>query len=350
MEVATKLGGLGGTEKTLELFTRYMNRDKFSVAVYSWQGLGGPRSSVFESMDVPFFVDCDFGDVLDEVRPDIVHIHRAGWTEPYLIETARGHGIPTILETNVFGRLDPSPSGQKIDCHMFVSYFCMRRYQTWLGYPLVSDQYKVLYNPIDLDGFINHDRPADRPYPTIGHISRPDNGKWSPVTIEMFPRLLEKVPTARYCIIGETDEVRAQFQQLGVDDHIDYLPPATCDDDVYAFYDRIDVLAHGSSIGETFGCTIAEAMAARIPVVTHNCYGGADNAQVETLDHGVSGLVADTPDAYAESVAYLLNHPEIAARMGQNGRDKVRSCFDAPLVTRGLEDIITYFYDKTVAG
>jgi len=350
LEVATKLGGLGGTEKTLELFTRYMDRDRFDPAIYSWQGLGGPRAKMFETLDVPFHVERELGDLLDEFRPHIVHVHRAGWTEPFIIETASAHGIPIIIETNVFGRLDPSPSGQKIDCHLFVSYYCMRRYQTWLGYPLVSDRYKVLYNPIDLDGFEKHGRIETRQGPGIGHISRPDNGKWSPITIEMFPRLLDRLPDVTYYVIGETDEVRDQFRSLGVEDHVRYLPPATCDDEVYAFYDRIDVLAHGSTLGETFGCTIAEAMAAKIPVVSHNCFGGADNAQVETLDHGVSGLVADSPEAYADAVAFLLEHRDVAARMGENGRAKVRTCFDAPLVTRGLEEILFYFYDKKLGS
>ncbi len=349
LEVATKLGGLGGTEKTLELFTRYMDRDRFEPAIYSWQGLGGPRSKIFDALDVPFHVDRDFGDVLDEFRPDIVHVHRAGWPEPYIVETATARGVPIIVETNVFGRLDSSPSGQKIDCHMFVSYFCMRRYQVWLGYPLVSDQYKVLYNPIDLEGFETHTtRPADRQIPAIGRMSRPDNTKWSDTTIDMFPRLLEHVPDVVYYIIGETPEVRDRFKTLGVEDHIRYLPLATCDEDVYAFYNQIDVMAHGSTIGESFGCTIAEAMASRIPVVTHNCYGGADNAQVETVDHGVNGLVADSPEDYAEAIAYLLKNPDVAGRLGENGRKKVQTCYDAPLLTRALEEIFIYFYDKKV--
>jgi len=351
LEVATKLGGLGGTEKTLELFTRYMDRGRFEPAVYSWQGLGGPRSKMFDRLDVPFHVDRDLGDVLDEFQPDIVHVHRAGWTEPYVIETATARGVPIIVETNVFGRLDPTPAGQKIDCHLFVSYFCMRRYQEWIGYPLVSDKYKVLYNPIDLDGFERHtERPASRQHPAIGRISRPDNTKWSDITVDMFPRLVELVPDVVYSIIGETPEVRDRFKSLGVEDNVRYLPLATCDEDVYAFYNQIDLLAHGSTIGETFGCTIAEAMAAGIPVVTHNCFGGADNAQVETVDHGVTGLVADSPEAYAEAVAYLLKNAEIAGRLGENGRKKVRTCYDAPMLTRALEEIFFYFYDKKVAG
>ena len=69
LEVATKLGGLGGTEKTLELFTRYMDRDRFEPAVYSWQGLGGPRSKMFDALDVPFHVDRDLGALIDEYLP-----------------------------------------------------------------------------------------------------------------------------------------------------------------------------------------------------------------------------------------------------------------------------------------
>ena len=33
LEVANKLGGLGGTEKTVELFVRHFDRDQFEPAI-----------------------------------------------------------------------------------------------------------------------------------------------------------------------------------------------------------------------------------------------------------------------------------------------------------------------------
>lgn len=376
LEVGNKLGGLGGTEKTVELFVRYLDRSEFEPAVFSNGGFEGPRTHLFDALDVPLYCEpektgtgpsrglagdsasfLDLGDVIDEFRPHVVHVHRAGHSEPYVIETAHGHGVPIILETNVFGRQDASPAERLIDCHLFVSYFCMRRYQECVRHPLVSDRYKVLYNPIDLKGFMeNEDSPRGQSpfsregdHQVIGHISRPDDCKWSAISVEMFPQLIELVPDTVYHVIGETVEVRKQFRALGVEDHVRYLPMATCDADIYAFYNGIDLLAHGSVMGETFGCTIAEAMAAGKPVVSHENLYGADNAQCEVIEHCVTGFMASSASTYAQYAAYLLKRPEVAAKWGQNGREKVAACFDAPLVTRGLEEIIRYFYTKKVA-
>lgn len=348
LEVGNRLGGLGGTEKTLELFVRHLDRDQFEPAIYSNEAFEGPRTHVFEALDAPLFHGRDIGEIVDEFRPHVVHVHRAGISEAHILETVHGHGVPVILETNVFGRVDDTPAEKLIDCHLFVSFFCMCRYQLWAGHPLVSDHHKVLYNPVDLAGFEAHTTPREPGPPVIGHISRADNCKWSALAVEMFPRLLERVPDVVYHVIGETPEVREQFRALGVEDHVRYLPPATCDEDIYAFYNGIDVLAHGSEMGESFGCTIAEAMAAGKPVVTHPCLRGADNAQCELVEHCVTGFIAETAGSYAQYVAYFLERPAVAARWGQNGREKVRTCFDAPLITRGLEEIIRYFYEKKV--
>lgn len=348
LEVGNKLGGLGGTEQTLRLFVKYMDRSRFEPRVYSWQGLGGDDTGVYEQWGVPFESHDDLPGLLNSFRPHIFHVHRAGWQEPYPIETAKSCGVPIVIETNVFGRHDPSPSGQAIDCHLFVSYFCMRRYQQFLGKPLVSDAYKVVYNPIDVDEFDAFDFSRDMTVPAVGRYSRADNTKWSDICIEMVPYLVQEVPELVYYVIGETQEVRAKIRELGIEAHFRFFPLTGSRTKLFEFLKRFRVLVHGTELGESFGLTIAEAMASRIPAVTHNTHDGRDNAQVELIDHGVNGVVADTPESYAAGVAYLLKNPSAARTMGENGYGKVRTCFEAKKITRGLEEIFEHFYDKKV--
>ena len=51
-------------------------------------------------------------------------------------------------------------------------------------------------------------------------------------------------------------------------------------------------------------------MAAGLPVVTHPSLGSQDNAQTELVEHGVTGFVVNSPDEYAQAVAFLLSNPE----------------------------------------
>jgi glycosyltransferase involved in cell wall biosynthesis len=111
------------------------------------------------------------------------------------------------------------------------------------------------------------------------------------------------------------------------------------------FFSGLGVLAHANDTGETFGMVIAEAMAAGLPVVTHPCPGLRDNAQLELVEHGVTGLVAATPEAYAAALVRLLTDPALARRMGQAGRAKARALFDTRVVAARLMDI----YDELPA-
>ena len=52
-------------------------------------------------------------------------------------------------------------------------------------------------------------------------------------------------------------------------------------------------------------------------------------AQLELVQHGVTGLVAETTEQYAQAVGWLLANPAEARRMGQAGRDKAQQLFRA---------------------
>jgi glycosyltransferase involved in cell wall biosynthesis len=74
-------------------------------------------------------------------------------------------------------------------------------------------------------------------------------------------------------------------------------------------------------------------------VVTHPAQGDRDNAQLELVDHGVTGLVAETAEQYAQAVGWLLTHPEQARAMGLAGRDKAQRLFRAQDIAARLGDI-----------
>ena len=69
------------------------------------------------------------------------------------------------------------------------------------------------------------------------------------------------MPEARCLIQGATERVKTKLAGLGGNDRIELLEPSI---QVGDFYRRLDIFIHGSRIGETFGCVIAEAMASGI--------------------------------------------------------------------------------------
>jgi hypothetical protein len=105
---------------------------------------------------------------------------------------------------------------------------------------------------------------------------------------------------------------------------------------VAAFYCAADVFASTSSIGESFGLAIAEAMAFGVPVVTSST-PWTDNAQVEVVDNGVNGWVANHPRAFAEAVADLLGNDRRRIAFGAAAAEKARAVWHPTDLTRQLE-------------
>lgn len=336
LHIAPSLG-LGGTEKVMQSFVCHLDRSRYQAAVYS--ASNGPRAAQIRESGIDTYIGSDLFRVLSTFRPHVAHIHRAGWPEPEPLKALRAAGVPVVVETNVFGRHDPSPSGKIIDRHLFVSHFCSRRYQAAHGIDTSSDRYGVLYNPVDTDLF-GHNCPMEREFPvwTAGRISRPDPGKWSGLALEFLPLALKQLPELKYRVIGGIPEAEEWVRCRGYALNVDFLPPVQTDEELAAFFNSISLLAHANDTGESFGLVIAEAMAAGLPVVTHPCPPPRDNAQVELVEHGVTGFVASTPAEYAEAVVWLLSHPQKARELGEAGRRKAAREYRVQHVVAQLQD------------
>jgi trehalose synthase len=89
------------------------------------------------------------------------------------------------------------------------------------------------------------------------------------------------------------------------------------------------------SIKEGFGLTVSEALWKARPVVA-SAVGGIP-LQVK---HGYSGLLVHSVEGAAYAVKRLLQYPDYARRLGENGREHVRQNF---LLTRHLADYLLLF-------
>lgn len=104
---------------------------------------------------------------------------------------------------------------------------------------------------------------------------------------------------------------------------------------------EINALQRGStiiiqkSIKEGFGLTVAEALWKAKPVVA-SAVGGIPLQ----ITHKYSGLLCHTIEGAAFAIKQLLNAPEYAQKLGQNGREHIRNNF---LLTRHLRDYMLMF-------
>lgn len=334
--------GLGGTEKAMQLMVTHLDRSRFAPFVYS--PVDGERRELLRQCGVPVILGGDLLAVLEKLRPDVVHLHRAGWPEPALLTPVKRFSPKAVVETNVFGRLDDSPLAGVVDVHLMVSRFCLERLAA--HHPaLDASRYRVLYNPVDTDLFARLIPEREFSRPVVGRLSRPDPGKWSRLAFDMLPVLKASQPDFRFLVIGATPDFLDFVRDQGLEENVQCLPPESRDEGLADFFGRVSLLAHANDTGESFGMAIAEAMAAGLPVVTHPAAGSRDNAQLELVEHGVTGLVAATVEDYAQAVLWLWRHPEEARRMGAAGRGKAARLYRTQEIARQLGDI----YDELLA-
>ncbi|HEX6367793.1 MAG TPA: glycosyltransferase [Longimicrobium sp.] len=132
--------------------------------------------------------------------------------------------------------------------------------------------------------------------------------------------LRERIPATLW-LLGEgplRGQLQEQAERLGIADAVRFLGFRA---DPHAFVRAADVFVL-SSIYESFGNVIVEAMAVGTPVVAANCpYGPA-----EIIHDGVNGVLVPPrdPAALADAVQRLLDEPALRARVGEAGRARAR--------------------------
>jgi glycosyltransferase involved in cell wall biosynthesis len=280
-------------------------------------------------------------------RVEVVHVHRSGMAEPLVPAACRKAGVRALIETNVFGWRDTSPDREQFSAHLLISQMCAMRYRQHAGLelPAFEERHRTLYYPVDVEGLRRDagsqadarallDLDADRP--TVVRVGRNDDRKWGDILVAMVPRLLAMVPDAQIVFVGTTDHRRSQLRRLGVLERVRCMPATSDPRRLAAFHRAADVSVSASSIGESFGLAIAEAMALGVPVVTSST-PWTDNAQVEVVDNGVNGWVANHPRVFAEAIADLLGDEQRRLAFGRAAAEKVEATWHPTRLTRELE-------------
>lgn len=178
--------------------------------------------------------------------------------------------------------------------------------------------------------------------PIITQISRFDRLKDPVGVIEAYQQV-RKYIDCQLILAGGTavddpeglkvlDEVR---EKAGKDPDVHILLLPHSDIEVNALQRASDVIVQ-KSIKEGFGLTVSEALWKAKPIVAGNV--GGIPLQVK---HKYSGLLCHSVQGAAFSIKQLLNSPDYAKKLGQNGREHVKNNF---LITRHLRDYILLFH------
>jgi len=160
---------------------------------------------------------------------------------------------------------------------------------------------------------------------TIGRLS-PQKGQRD--FLESAARVLKAVPNAMFLVLGDgpaKEELRDLCRSLNIQDAVSFLGHQR---DVAAFMALSNCIVL-ASVREGLPYVLLEALALARPVVATQV-GGVP----ELVQDGEAGLVVPPrkPDRLAEAILYLLRNPAEAARLGQEGRERVLREFTAEVM------------------
>ncbi len=135
---------------------------------------------------------------------------------------------------------------------------------------------------------------------------------------EVWPRVLQEVPEARFYVVGSAPPpsllARADGERVFVSGFVGDLAP---------WYRAATVFVSPLRVAGGLLQKVLDALATGVPVVA-----------TSVSNHGIGGipgehlLLADDPEAFADAVVRLLRDPNLRAQLGAAGREFVRQRYD----------------------
>jgi phosphatidylinositol alpha-1,6-mannosyltransferase len=243
--------------------------------------------------------------------------------------------------------------GSSVDTVTYLGEYTRSRIASALTMPAAS-RMRRLVPGVDVDAFHPsvRDRGADlraqlglADRPVVVVVSRLMPRKGQDTLIRALPLIQRDVPDAALLIVGG-GPYRSTLDKLVLEHHLSdsvVLTGTVAWEDLPAHYAAGDVFAmpcrtrnRGWDV-EGLGIVYLEAGAIGLPVIAGDS-GGAPDAVLD----GQTGFVVNGRDIplVARHVAKLLSEPQLAARMGQRGRQWVEQQWTWPTVSRRLTDLL----------
>ena len=187
----------------------------------------------------------------------------------------------------------------------------------------------VIYNSCDLDAFTSTPAPQDQPHepPRIAMTARLEVHKDQPTLIRAAALLKTQGSPIEVWLIGEGSrrtELQQLINELNVADNVKLLGSRR---DVPALLSQCDLFVFQALRDEGFGIALAEAMAARLPIVATNV-----GACREVLEAGRCGLLVpeQDPQAMADGILQALREGEVKASRTKAAYQRAIAEFSVP--------------------
>lgn len=278
-------------------------------------------------------------------RAGIGHIHAHWATHPALAAYVahRLTGVPYSFTAHAHDiYVDQSMLREKIERASFVVTISEynRRFLNGLYGDALSRKVEIIHCGIDLDVFQSRAAHRKADIFTLICVASLEDKKGHRYLIDACAILRDEGIDFRCLLVGDGElraELEAAVRQRGLADRIEFLgrQPRHCVGDLLSQSHVLVLPSIVTNKGKMEGIPVAlmEGMAMEMPVVATDISGVG-----ELVKNDVTGMLVPEKDAraLADAIRALRESPEVAARLGRRGRQKVVEEFDLRRNTEAL--------------
>jgi len=304
---------------------------KVIIFPYTWS----PQGKTVNEKSIDLFTD-----IMARENIDVVHVNTIMLREPLL--AARRQKIPSVVHIRelikqdkiVCEKIGMSPEEVISNIQESTDYIIANSKAVATCFEKPTHTYLVS-NCIDIDRF-NIFNEFDMQKINIALVSSniPKKGLWDFIEIAII--LYKEIPGATFHLVGPINE---HTQEIKRKQAAGEVPPnvnlAGYYNDPLSAISIANIIVNLSNVGESFGRTILEAMAARRPVVVYK-YG----ALPELVIDGETGFVVPYRDvkAAAECIKKLCYNKQLLISMGCAGRRLAEKYYSKACYSKYLKD------------
>ncbi|MFH1226492.1 MAG: glycosyltransferase family 4 protein [Planctomycetota bacterium] len=284
-------------------------------------------------------------------RPDIVHCHtaKAGCLGCLAAKLA---GVPSIIWSphgHIFSTDAQIPQVTGISMRIFYWFW---KLTCWCSNTVIAltesdkkDQvalslapdkkFSVVYNGIDAPMNSSDKTVEINGRPILGVIGRLSPEKGQEYLLKAISILKPQYPEIHLLVVGDGRQrayLQSVAEQLQITSSVTFTGLVG---NIYPLINKMDAVVL-PSLYEAFGLVLLEGMVMKKPVIASNVNGIS-----EIVEDNKSGILVPPRDAQAlaEAIRKLVDNPDLAGVMGQNGFDRLADLFAKERMITRLEDI-----------
>src|SRR5437667_3351822 len=251
-------------------------------------------------------------------RPFVLHMHGATYFRHGIADRKTSSAL--YLKEKVYDKTIGRWTIGCADAIAAVSAFDMQQCRE--TFDVSPDRLHLIPNAVDVEKFHPPAQGGDRP-PTVTFLGRLEQWKGANSFIQIARTVLHEVPKARFQMVGDGPlRSKLMTDARDLNGNIRFLGEIG--------HDRIpELLRHSSvlplpSFIEGLPTSCLEALASGTPVVASDTGGTS-----EIIQDGQTGFLCPRGnlDDFADRVVRLLQDPELASRLGRNGRALVEHLY-----------------------